>query len=562
LQAGINKVAMDLNTTKDIVLSQVGKTEEQLRQEFFAGIGQAQQQLSQQMQQQYDTLSAAQKAEVDARVKQGQDLTGAIQAVGTQTAQQISQSESALRQSIGQLGTSVQGQFDQMSAAQKAEVAARVQQGQDLQSAIQNVGAATAQQIAQSEAGLRQAIGQLGTNVQGQFDAMSAAQKAEVAARVQQGQDLQSAIQGVGTQIQTAMQQAIGQLGSDVRSQFDQMSAAQQAEVAARAQQGQDLQTAIQGVAQQSAQQLSEAQTALRGQITTLGEDLQRQYNQMSDAQRDEVAKRVELGQKVDTAITSVGSLESKLTTNLDELKKQIAAENARKAAADTAAQQKASQEKLLQIGQQATAPAASTETAAPSAISGRTSLSTGEAKEGEFKGPLSEFMKKVEQTSFTAPPGQAMQQQQPTQVAQQQPPQQSNYYSYGTANEIDQILNPLGSVSTMFGKSGGLATPMFAAGGLNVVHHAGKPRMDFRQGSAVSGPGDGQSDDIPAMLADGEFVFPADVVAALGNGSTKAGSDKLYDMMHSIRAHHRSAKPQDLPPPAKKSPLDYLKRR
>jgi hypothetical protein len=63
-------------------------------------------------------------------------------------------------------------------------------------------------------------------------------------------------------------------------------------------------------------------------------------------------------------------------------------------------------------------------------------------------------------------------------------------------------------------------------------------------------------------MLADGEFVFPADVVAALGNGSTKAGSDKLYDMMHSIRAYHRSAKPKDLPPPAKKSPLDYLKKR
>jgi acetyltransferase len=37
--------------------------------------------------------------------------------------------------------------------------------------------------------------------------------------------------------------------------------------------------------------------------------------------------------------------------------------------------------------------------------------------------------------------------------------------------------------------------------------------------------------------LADGEFVFPADVVSALGNGSTKAGTDKLYKMMHEIRA-------------------------
>jgi hypothetical protein len=84
-----------------------------------------------------------------------------------------------------------------------------------------------------------------------------------------------------------------------------------------------------------------------------------------------------------------------------------------------------------------------------------------------------------------------------------------------------------------------------------------------------LRGGGDGLSDSIPAVigkgqparLADGEFVIPADVVAALGNGSTKAGSDKLYDMMHSIRAYHRAAKPKDLPPPAKKSPLDYLKK-
>jgi hypothetical protein len=123
-----------------------------------------------------------------------------------------------------------------------------------------------------------------------------------------------------------------------------------------------------------------------------------------------------------------------------------------------------------------------------------------------------------------------------------------------------------------LYSKAGGLATPLFAGGGqtrygryagggLNLVEHSGKARIDFRTGDAVTGPGDGQSDDIPAMLADGEFVFPADVVAALGNGSTKAGSDKLYDMMHSIRAYHRSAKPEDLPPPAKKSPLDYLKK-
>jgi hypothetical protein len=106
----------------------------------------------------------------------------------------------------------------------------------------------------------------------------------------------------------------------------------------------------------------------------------------------------------------------------------------------------------------------------------------------------------------------------------------------------------------------GGMALPLLAAkGGLPTMH---KGREDFRDGKHVAGEGDGQSDDIPAMLADGEFVFPADVVSALGNGSTKAGTDKLYEMMHSIRDRARSKGRKDLPPPALKSPLDYLKKR
>jgi len=65
--------------------------------------------------------------------------------------------------------------------------------------------------------------------------------------------------------------------------------------------------------------------------------------------------------------------------------------------------------------------------------------------------------------------------------------------------------------------------------------------------GKLLEGPGDGMSDDIPAVirgkgvqraaLADGEFVIPADVVSHLGNGSTKAGAKKLYQMMDRIRA-------------------------
>lgn len=71
-------------------------------------------------------------------------------------------------------------------------------------------------------------------------------------------------------------------------------------------------------------------------------------------------------------------------------------------------------------------------------------------------------------------------------------------------------------------------------------IRTRGKP---FAGGGLLKGPGDGQSDEIPAtssagpvLLSDGEFVIPADVVAALGAGSTDAGAKRLYTAMDKIR--------------------------
>ena len=83
--------------------------------------------------------------------------------------------------------------------------------------------------------------------------------------------------------------------------------------------------------------------------------------------------------------------------------------------------------------------------------------------------------------------------------------------------------------------------------------------RGDYRQGAYVEGEGDGQSDDIPAMLADGEYVIDAETVAQLGNGSNKAGAKVLDEFRKNIRAHKRSA-PHDKIPPKAKSALAYLK--
>ena len=79
------------------------------------------------------------------------------------------------------------------------------------------------------------------------------------------------------------------------------------------------------------------------------------------------------------------------------------------------------------------------------------------------------------------------------------------------------------------------------------------------KTGHYVKGKGDGQSDDIPAMLADGEYVFDADTVASLGNGSSDAGSKVLDKMREEIRKHKRSASAKEIPPKAK-SPLEYMK--
>jgi hypothetical protein len=89
---------------------------------------------------------------------------------------------------------------------------------------------------------------------------------------------------------------------------------------------------------------------------------------------------------------------------------------------------------------------------------------------------------------------------------------------------------------------------PVFRTGGLSGLG-----------GKYVEGKGDGTSDDITAMLANGEYVFSADVVSALGNGSNKAGAKELDHMVQAIRSRARSAPPDKLPPDAK-SPLEYLK--
>ena len=76
-----------------------------------------------------------------------------------------------------------------------------------------------------------------------------------------------------------------------------------------------------------------------------------------------------------------------------------------------------------------------------------------------------------------------------------------------------------------------------FAAPGSQFRAAAGGGEMtNFpRKNGAIYGPGTETSDDIPAMLSDGEFVMTARAVRGAGNGSRQDGMKRMYDMMRTF---------------------------
>ncbi len=59
-----------------------------------------------------------------------------------------------------------------------------------------------------------------------------------------------------------------------------------------------------------------------------------------------------------------------------------------------------------------------------------------------------------------------------------------------------------------------------------------------YQTGGHVRGPGTGRSDDIRAVLSDGEYVIDSESVAMLGDGSTDAGARRLDEMRENLRKH------------------------
>jgi len=55
------------------------------------------------------------------------------------------------------------------------------------------------------------------------------------------------------------------------------------------------------------------------------------------------------------------------------------------------------------------------------------------------------------------------------------------------------------------------------------------------RKNGQIDGPGTGTSDDIPAMLSDGEFVFTARAVRNAGGGDRREGAKRMYQVMKNL---------------------------
>lgn len=129
-----------------------------------------------------------------------------------------------------------------------------------------------------------------------------------------------------------------------------------------------------------------------------------------------------------------------------------------------------------------------------------------------------------------------------------------------GNLTNINQFADPMydnpylsmtgigGGMSKQGMEDYGMQNYMENFGEFNNMYSGGGSLGGYSDGGRMlRGPGDGMSDNIPAeirgrkgrqpaRLADGEFVVPADVVSHLGNGSSEAGSRKLYKMMDNIR--------------------------
>ena len=589
----IEDVATSLGTTKDALLSQLGTTEQTLRTELQSGLAD----VTKTFQDQYNNLSAAQKAQFDAMVEQGASTQAALAEVQRGLQEQITTGQAEAASNIADVKKSL---GDQIAANEAAGLSRDEATNKAVQDVATNLGKTKEEllgQIGETEQNLRdlyakgqeqttKSIADLDSATKSKFDALTQEQKTQALALAESTKDLQGSINSVAQQVVTGQQQtaqSIANLDASTKAKFDALTQEQQSQALALANSTKDLQGSIDTVAQQTTQQITNVQTTLQNQLAQQNTQTQQAFASMNAAQQKEVADRVAQGEGLTKAIGDVSGQVTGLGGQVTALQAELAAQKAAEDAYRKEQEEKAAQDAAKAAQSAARAAASSRMSTQAGVLSGLAGIAglagaaavsdeefkplqgtflTSKGGQSGYKGLLQDFQQEVEGQPNMAD----------NTMGRQESNDMAPYYSYGNETSLGQILGQENDQQQFFA-SGGLATPLMAAGGAAGTRYGkyaaggmpsplmaagGKMRVDFRKGDAVTGPGDGQSDDIPAMLADGEYVFDAETVSALGNGSTKAGSQLLDEFRRQIRMHKRGGS-LDTIPPKSKSPLSYL---
>jgi hypothetical protein len=508
---------------------------------------------------QFDQLSDAQKDQALALLSQGQSLEQAISSVQTGLTEQIGDVRTGLTEQITGLESNFQAQFDQLNDAQKDQALALLSQGQSLESAIDSVKTEltgqlqtgineldtkinsyiqsgidrdTATQLAiddlsydvtQSNEDINRQLSELGletgnrfegvnnqiTNLSGDINSLEANINAYMQSGLTRDQAMQMAIDDLGndfTQSNEDINRQLTELGLNTGTQFEDVNTqinSLQTNINAYMQSGIDRDTATRMAIDDLSEDVTQSNEDINRQLTELGLDTGTQFEEVNNQISNLGGTLANYGGTLSGLLGTVSGLGG----TVSGLSQNVATGQAQ------------TQRQLEGINYQNTMEKLGKILAEPNQ---------------KYDSPLKSYL----QPSFVN-------------SGQAQPSQEKDY---------SQIIGELASV---LGKRG------YKVGG--EVRHEDNPvefipgpedryyARHMKRGFAVNGPGTGQSDDIPTMLADGEYVIDADTVAALGDGSSKAGAQALDKFRENIRAHKRSA-PTDKIPPKAKSPLEYLK--
>lgn len=109
-----------------------------------------------------------------------------------------------------------------------------------------------------------------------------------------------------------------------------------------------------------------------------------------------------------------------------------------------------------------------------------------------------------------------------------------SDPFAAGKISPLQYLVPQPYNTTSMYGNiMGNQQKPaaVMAQGGIANLGKGGYPR---RTGQ-IDGPGTETSDEIPAMLSDGEFVMTAKAVRGAGGGSRREGAKKMYALMHRL---------------------------